>query len=71
MNVHSNKSTISSVPIKALECFKNISKKKQLSASTTNRSFIISNKYSVPDVFYEKWEEGITHKNTSTCQMIF
>ncbi|CAF3453943.1 unnamed protein product [Rotaria socialis] len=56
-SVHSNKSTISSVPIKALECFKNISKKKQLSASTTNRSFIISNKYSVPDVFYEKWEE--------------
>ncbi|CAF3797811.1 unnamed protein product [Rotaria sordida] len=55
-SAQTNKPTVISTPIKA-ECFKNISKKKQLKVSITNRSFIITNKYSIPNTFYEQWEE--------------
>ena len=66
---HSNKSTISSAPIK-IESFKNISKAKQLKVFITNRSFVITNKYSIPDDFYQQWEEGKMHKNTKNCRII-
>ncbi|CAF2722726.1 unnamed protein product [Rotaria sp. Silwood2] len=69
-SAHSNKPAILSTSIKT-ECLKNISKKKQLRVSITNRSFIITNKYSIPNAFYEQWEEGKTHKNTNNCRMSF
>jgi hypothetical protein len=53
------------------ECFKHISKKKQLRTCITNRSFIITNKNSIPNAFFKQWEEGKMHKNTNNCQMIF
>ncbi|CAF3363096.1 unnamed protein product [Rotaria sp. Silwood1] len=57
-SAHSNKPTILSTPIKT-ECLKNISKKKQLKVSITNRSFVITNKYSIPNAFYEQWEDAM------------
>ena len=53
------------------ECIKHISKKKQLKTCITNRSFIITNKNSIPNAFFQQWEEGKMHKNTNNCQMIF
>ncbi|CAF0760564.1 unnamed protein product [Adineta steineri] len=85
-NVLSNKPTVSSIPIQTeclknipivsalpteFECFKNIPKKKQLNAFVTNRSFVITNKYSIPNDFYQQWEEGKMHKNTNNYRMIF
>jgi hypothetical protein len=61
---------ISSTTIKTV-CLKKISKKKQLNTYITNRSFIINNKYSIPNAFYQQWEEGKMHKNTDNCQMFF
>ena len=48
-----------------------ISKKKQLKTHITNRSFVIRNKYSIPNEFFQRWEEGLQHKNTENCQMVF
>lgn len=57
-------------PIKTIY-FKNMSKKKQLNTYLTNRSFIITDKYSIPNTFYQEWEDGKLNKNTNNCQMIF
>jgi hypothetical protein len=65
-SVPSNQPIISSA-----SAIKHISKKKQLQTCITNRSFIISNKYSIPNAFYEEWEEGKMHRNTNNCRMSF
>lgn len=50
---------------------KHTSKKKQLNTYLTNRSFVLTNKYSIPMSFYEQWEQGQMNRITSNCQMIF
>ncbi len=65
-----DKPTTFSTPIETVR-LKHTSKKKQLKTYITNRSFIITNKYSIPNVFYQQWEEGKMHKNTNNYQKIF
>jgi len=63
-SVPSNKPIESSTSIKTVR-LKSTSKKKQLKTYITNRSFIITNKYSIPNDFYQQWEEGKMHRNTN------
>ncbi|CAF0742948.1 unnamed protein product [Adineta ricciae] len=63
--------TINKPSIIKPEDLKILSKKKQLNVVLTNRSFVITNKHSIPKGFYHQWDNGKTHRATHSCRLIF
>ena len=54
-----------------MEAWKQVSKKKQLKASITNRSFVITDKRAIPNAFYQQWQDGISHRHTANCSIVY